>query len=323
MKAWQVRDWSEPEEMTLAEIAVPEPGAGEVRIANRAAAVNFFDILQIQGKYQVKPPFPFTPGAEVSGVVDALGEGVTGFAVGDRVLAAPMIGAYAELSIAPATRVLRIPDGMDFPEAAAMPIVYHTSYFALTHRAGLRNGEWLLVHAGASGVGMAAIQIGKAMRARIIATAGSAAKLDFCRSQGAEYAFDYREASWADRVKELTGARGADVIYDPVGADIFDLSTKCIAPEGRLLVVGFAGGRIPSIQANRVLLKDISIVGVHWGAYLREHPEYFGEAQKALEAMRVRPVIGQRYRPEEAAAALRDLAGRKIIGKAVLVWNEL
>lgn len=187
MKAWQVRAWGEPEEMTLTEIPVPEPVAGEVRIANRAAALNFFDILQIQGKYQVKPPFPFTPGAEVSGVVDALGDGVVSVAVGERVLAMPMGGAFAEYSVAPASRVFHVPDGMDFPEAAAMPIVYQTSYFALTKRAALQNGEWLLVHAGASGVGMAAIQIGKALGARIIATAGSEAKLDFCRTQGAEY----------------------------------------------------------------------------------------------------------------------------------------
>jgi NADPH2:quinone reductase len=318
MKAWQVRAWGEPEEMTLADIPVPAPGAGEIRIANRAAAVNFFDILQIQGKYQVKPPFPFTPGAEVSGVVDAVGEGVAGFAVGDRVLAAPMGGAFAELTIAPAARVLRIPDGMDFPEAAAMPIVYHTSYFALKQRADLRKGEWLLVHAGASGVGMAAIQIGKAMGARIIATAGSEAKLDFCRSQGAEYAIGYGDARWVDRVKELTGGRGADVIYDPVGGDVFDLSTKCIAPEGRLLVVGFAGGRIPSMQMNRVLLKDISIVGVHWGPYVHEHPEYLGRAQEELVAMRVRPVVAKKYRLEEAPVALRDLAERRIVGKGVL-----
>jgi NADPH2:quinone reductase len=322
MKAWQVLAWGEPEQMTLANVPVPEPAAGEIRIANRASALNFFDILQIQGKYQIKPPFPFTPGAEVSGVVDALGVGVTGLAVGDRVLAMPMGGAFAEYSVATVARVFRMPDEMDFPEAAAMPIVYHTSYYALTKRAALQNGEWLLVHAGASGVGMAAIQIGKALGARIIATAGSDAKLDFCRSQGAECTVDYRDPSWVDRVKERTNGRGADVIYDPVGGDIFDLSTKCIAPEGRLLVVGFAGGRIPSIQANRILLKDISIVGVHWGAYVREHPEYPGEAQQTLEAMRVRPVVGKRYRLEEAPAALRDLAERRIIGKAVL-WNML
>jgi NADPH2:quinone reductase len=212
---------------------------------------------------------------------------------------------------------------MDFAEAAAMPIVYHTSYFALTERASIRSGEWLLVHAGASGVGMSAIQIGKALGARIMATAGSPDKLDFCRRQGAEHTLDYGQASWVDRVKEITAGRGADVIYDPVGGDIFDLSTKCIAPEGRLLVVGFAGGRIPSIQANRILLKDISIVGVHWGAYVKEHSQYPAQAQQALEAMyqaeQIQPSVGKRYRLDEAPAALRDLADRKVMGKAVLV----
>ena len=320
MKAWQVAAWGEPEQMTLAETAVPEPGAGEVRIANRAVALNFFDILQIQGKYQVKPPFPFTPGAEVAGIVDAVGDGVRGIGAGDRVLAMLMSGggAFAEFSIAPSSRVFRIPEAMDFAEAAAMPVVYHTSYFALTKRAALQGGEWLLVHAGASGVGMAAIQIGVAMGARVIATAGSGAKLDFCRLQGAGHAISYNDAGWVDQVKRITGGRGADVIYDPVGADIFDLSTKCIAPEGRLLVVGFAGGRIPSIQANRILLKDISIVGVHWGAYTQEHPDYLASAQQALEAMQIRPVVGKRYRLDQAPAALRELAERKIIGKAVL-----
>jgi len=319
MQAWQVRAWSEPEDMTLEDSAIPEPGAGEVRIANRAAALNFFDILQIQGKYQIKPPFPFTPGAEVAGTVDAIGAGVTGLAVGAKALAMTPGGAFAEYSIAPAARVFLMPEGMDFPEAAAMPIVYHTSYFALTQRAALQRGEWLLAHAGASGVGMAAIQIGRSLGARIIATAGSRDKLDFCLAQGAEHVLDYGPADWVDRVKELTGGRGADVIYDPVGGDIFDLSTKCIAPEGRLLVIGFAGGRIPSIQANRILLKDISIVGVHWGQYVRDHPEYPAQAQQALEAMRIRPHVGRRYRLDEAPAALRELAERKIIGKAVLV----
>jgi NADPH2:quinone reductase len=321
MQAWQVHAWCEPEDMTLASVPIPEPAAGEVRIANRAAALNFFDILQIQGKYQVKPPFPFTPGSEVAGIVDAIGEGVTSIAPGDRALAIPMGGAFAEFSIVPAAKVFRMPAGMDFAEAAAMPIVYHTSYFALEKRAALVRGEWLLVHAGASGVGMAAIQIGKAMGARVIATAGSEAKLDFCRSQGADHTINYGDVSWVDRVKEITGGRGADVIYDPVGADIFDLSTKCIAPEGRLLVVGFAGGRIPAVQINRILLKDISIVGVHWGLYVREHPEYLAQAQRALEEMQARPFVGKRYKLEQTPAALRELAERKIIGKAVLVVN--
>jgi NADPH:quinone reductase len=316
MRAWQVRAFGEPESMTLAEVPVPEPGPGQIRIANRAAAANFFDILQIQGKYQVKPPFPFTPGAEVAGVVDS------GPFAGARVMAAPMAAAFAEYTLAPEEIAFPIPDGMDFPEAAAMPVVYHTSYFALERRAGLQSGEWLLVHAGASGIGMAAIQIGKALGARVIATASTAARADFARRQGADHALDYHTAGWVDQVKEITGGRGADVICDPVGGDIFDLSTKCLAPEGRLLVVGFAAGRIPTIQMNRVLLKDISIVGVHWGPYVREHPEYLAEAQQALTEMyktaRIAPVVGARYSLEDAPQALRDLADRKITGKAIL-----
>ena len=220
----------------------------------------------------------------------------------------PMGGAFAECSLAADNRAFHIPDGMDFAEAAAMPIVYHTSYFSLVERAALRAGEWLLVHAGASEVGMAAIQIGKALGARIIATAGGKAKLDFCRLQGAEFGLDYGDAGWVDRVKEITAGHGADVIYDPVGGDVFDLSTKCIASEGRLLVVSFMRqGRIPSIQANRILLKDISIVGVHWGQYVRDHPEYIAHTQQALEQMRVWPVVANRYPLRDAPARSGNL----------------
>ena len=305
----------------IEEIPTPAPSAGEVRIRNHAAAMNFFDILQVQGKYQVKPPFPFTPGAEVAGVVDAVGDGVLGIAVGERVAAMPMNGGFAEFSIAPRTGIFAIPEKISFEEAAAMPIVYHTSYFALTHRTILRAGEWLLVHAGASGVGMSAIQIGKALGARVIATAGSEAKLAFARAQGADHALDYSDPSWVDRVKEITGG-GADVIYDPVGGDIFDLSTKCIAAEGRLLVIGFASGRIPSIAANRILLKNISIVGVLWGGYVQSHREYPRAAHSALMEMykagEISPVVGARYEFEELPRGMRDLADRKVMGKAVL-----
>lgn len=307
--------------MMIEEIPTPAPSAGEVRIRNHAAAMNFFDILQVQGKYQVKPPFPFTPGAEVAGVVDAVGDGVLGIAVGERVAAMPMNGGFAEFSIAPRTGIFAIPEKISFEEAAAMPIVYHTSYFALTHRTILRAGEWLLVHAGASGVGMSAIQIGKALGARVIATAGSEAKLAFARAQGADHALDYSDPSWVDRVKEITGG-GADVIYDPVGGDIFDLSTKCIAAEGRLLVIGFASGRIPSIAANRILLKNISIVGVLWGGYVQSHREYPRAAHSALMEMykagEISPVVGARYEFEELPRGMRDLADRKVMGKAVL-----
>jgi NADPH2:quinone reductase len=322
MKCWRVHAWGEPETMTLDTVEEPSAGAGEIRIRNKACALNFFDILQVQGKYQIKPPFPFIPGAETAGVVDAIGDGVANLKVGDRVAAMTHGGGFAEFSVAPASSVFPIPDSLSFEEAAAMPIVYHTSYYALTHRTKLRMGESLLVHAGASGVGMSAIQIGKAVGAMVIATAGSEAKRAFAQAQGARHVVDYNDPAWVDRVKELTSGRGADVIYDPVGGDIFDASTKCIAPEGRLLVIGFASGRIPSIAANRVLLKNISVVGVLWGGYVQAHPDYPGRVHAVLMELyslgMVRPQVGAKYAFEQLPQALRDLTDRKVMGKAVI-----
>jgi len=322
MKAWQVRAWGEPETMELSEVDLPVPGAHQVRIRNHAAGLNFFDILQVQGKYQIKPPFPFTPGAEVAGTVDAMGSDVVGFAPGDSVMALTFQGGFAEYSIAEAGRTFAIPQPMDFLTASTVPVVYQTSLFALRERAALKPGEWLLVHAGASGVGTSAIQIGKASGAHVIATAGGNSKLEFCLRNGADHAIDYSDTSWVDQVKKLTGGRGADVIYDPVGGDIFDLSTKCIAPLGRLLIIGFASGRIPSIQANRILLKNIAIMGAVWGGHAQAHPGYPSEAQKALHdlycAGKIQPPAPVAYRLAEAPQALRDLANRKILGKAVL-----
>ncbi|MBP6821157.1 MAG: NADPH:quinone oxidoreductase family protein [Acidobacteria bacterium] len=321
MKAWRVHEWCEPEQMSFEEIPTPEPGKGEIRIKNHAAALNFFDILMVQGKYQTKPPRPFTPGSEVAGIVDAIGESVTQFNVGDRVQAMATSGGYAECSIAPAAKSFRIPDEMSFEEAAAMIVIYQTSYFALTHRTQIKPGEWLLVHAAAGGVGLSATQIGKALGARVIATAGSEEKLQFCLSQGAEHALNYRDASWVDAVKKITG-RGADIVYDPVGGEIFDLSTKCIAPEGRLLVIGFAGGTIPSIAANRILLKNMSVTGVYWGGYLEHHPEYMAEAEAALfkmyEAGQIKPIVSESFALTDAVAALNALATRKTVAKVVL-----
>ena len=323
MKAWQVTAFGEPEEMTLEDVPVPTAGPGQVLIRNRAVGLNFFDILQIQGKYQFKPLFPFTVGREVAGQVAAVGEDAGKFSVGEAVLAFPDGGGYAEFSLAAADRTFPKPDEMDFPAAAGMAITYQTSYFALTRRARLQEGEWLLVHAGASGVGVAALQLGKALGARTVATAGSDEKLAFCRSQGADHAIGYADPSWVDQVKQITWGRGADVIYDPVGGDVFDLSTKCIAPEGRLLVVGFAAGRIPSIAANRVLLKNMSVVGVFWGRHVDENPAYLAEAQKNITDFhrqgKIRPSVSITYPLSQAPAALRDLAQRKITGKAALV----
>jgi NADPH2:quinone reductase len=308
--------------MEFTDIPTPEPKAGEIRIENRAAALNFFDILMIQGKYQTKPPRPFTPGSEVAGVVDAVGEGVTGLKIGDRVQAMATGGTYCEYSIASAEKAFRIPGAMSFEEAAAMIVIYQTSYFALTRRTTIKSGEWLLVHAGASGVGSSAIQIGKALGARVIATASNEEKMRFCLSQGAEHALNYGDAEWVSQVKQITGGRGADVIYDPVGGGIFELSTKCVAPEGRLLVIGFAGGTIPSIAANRILLKNMSVVGVYWGGYLEHYPEYLRQAQQSLftmyEAGQIKPAVSQSFTLAEAVEALDALATRKTVGKVVL-----
>jgi NADPH2:quinone reductase len=230
--------------------------------------------------------------------------------------------AFAEQSLARVSSTLPIPEGMDFSTAAAFPVVYHTSYYALRDRAQLQPGEWLLVHAGASGVGVSAIQLGRAWEARVIATAGSDEKLAFAKEQGAEHVINYTDATWVDQVKQITGGRGADVIYDPVGGDIFDLSTKCIASAGRLLVIGFASGRIPTIAANRILLKNMSVVGAVWGGYVSAHPEYPAIAQRALADLyaqgKIKPPHTVEYPLASAPQALRDLANRRILWKAVL-----
>jgi len=322
MHAWQVHNWGEPESMQWAEVEVPEPQSGQVRIRNRAAGLNFFDILQVQGKYQIKPPFPFTPGAEVAGEIDAVGPGVTEFRPGDPVLALTHGSGLAGQTIVDSAQVFPLPQGLDWPQAAAMPVVYHTSWYALKDRANLQPREWLLVHAAASGTGMSAIQIGHALGARIIATAGSPEKLEFARRQGAHHTLLYTDPSWVDQVKEITAGRGADVIYDPVGGDVFDLSTKCIAGEGRLLVIGFASGRIPTIAANRILIKGMSVVGVLWGGRLKADKSYAAATQRALDALwregKIRPEVSRIYPLSQAPQALRDLADRKIHGKAVL-----
>ncbi|HMX30280.1 MAG TPA: NADPH:quinone oxidoreductase family protein, partial [Blastocatellia bacterium] len=246
----------------------------------------------------------------------------TGFNIGDRVQAMASSGGFAEYSLAPAAKTFRIPDAMSFEEAAAMIVIYQTSYLALTGRTTVKPGEWLLVHAAAGGVGLSAMQIGKALGARIIATAGSEEKLQFCLSQGAEHAVNYKDGAWVEQIKQITNGRGADVIYDPVGGEVFEISTKCIAPEGRLLVIGFAGGAIPSIAANRILLKNMSVIGAYWGGYLEHHPNYMAETQAALfklyEAGQIKPVVSDTFDLTEAVAALNALATRKTFAKVVL-----
>ena len=323
MRAMMATQWGEPTDLNLMEAPDPEPGPRQVAIDVRASACNFFDILMVQGKYQVRPPLPFAPGGEVAGIVRAVGPGVEQIRPGDRVFAMLGWGGYASAAVAPVDSVFRMPDSMSFEHGAAFGVVYQTSYFGLLYRAQLQPGETLLVHAAAGGVGLAAVQIGRALGARVLATAGSAAKLETARLHGADEAYDYSTPDWVERVKAATGGRGADVIYDPVGGDVFDLSTKCMAFGGRLLVIGFASGRIPSIQVNRILLKNIAVVGLHWGAYRQHDPSRIPLAMDALFELyrqgKLRPVVSSTWPLTQAAAALDEIASRRSVGKVLLL----
>ena len=322
MRAIVVDHLTEPDALEIKEVPKPTAAPGGLVIEVRAAGCNFFDILMVKGEYQVKPPFPFTPGGEISGVVHEVGEGVGGFAVGDRVLASPGLGGFAEFSAVPAASATRIPDAMSFEEGAALPIIYSTSYCALVDRARLQPGEDLLVHAAAGGVGIAAVQIGKALGARVIATAGGKEKLDVALRNGADEAIDYRAEDFVARVLELTDGKGADIIYDSVGGDVFDQSMKCIAWNGRLLVIGFASGRIPEVKANRILLKNIAVMGLNWGGHSVKDPKRVPEVLGALfelhAAGTVKPVVYKRYSLDAVPVALSELGSRKTYGKLVI-----
>jgi NADPH2:quinone reductase len=324
MRALRVHELGEPGDvLRLEDVAIPEPGTNEVRLAVHAASLNFPDVLMCRGEYQVKPPLPFTPGAEVAGVVDALGEGVTGLAVGQRVLAIPSFGpgGFAEYTLASAGGVFPIPDAMSFASASALHVVYQTGHLALHRRAQLQPGETLLVHAGAGGVGSAAIQLGLAAGARVFATAGGAEKVEVCRKLGAELAIDYREQDFVDAVKNATDGRGANVIYDPVGGDTYDRSTKCIAFEGRILIIGFTGGRFAEARTNHVLIKNYSVVGVHWGLYNIMNPalvrSIHDELMRLFEAGQIDPLISERMSLDDVPGALARLGGRGTWGKLV------
>jgi NADPH2:quinone reductase len=310
MRAIVVDRWMEPSELVVREVAEPELSDGGLAIDVEAAGCNFFDILMVRGQYQMRPPFPFIPGAELAGVVRAVGAGVRDFQPGDRVMASAGIGAFAERAVVAARSCWRVPDGMSFAAAAAMPIVYPTSYAGLVFRGRIAAGEWLLVHAAAGGVGLAAVQIGKALGARVIATAGGAEKLAIARAAGADVTLDYRDASWVDGVRDATGGQ------------VTDLSLKCIAWNGRLLVIGFASGRIPEVKLNRVLLKNIAVVGLHWGAHAMHEPERIRETFDALLALHARgaiaPVIYRSYPLAELRAALAALASRQSYGKVIV-----
>jgi len=323
MKAIRCREWGAPDVLRLEEAESPNLKQHQVRLRVRAAGVNFADSLMVGGTYQVKPQFPFTPGLEAAGEIVETGSAVDGLRVGQRALAVLRNGGgYAEEIVLDAAAVVAIPDAMDFVTAAAFPVAYGTSHFALTHRGHLQAGETLLVLGAAGGVGLTAVEIGKAMGARVIAAAGGMEKLAVARSRGADELIDYKEESIRDRVRALTAGKGADVVYDPVGGDAFDQALRAVNWEARMLVIGFAAGRIQAVPANLILVKNISVIGVVWGAQAERDPALIsGNLAELLcwwEAGRLKPLIARVFPLPEAGEALTAVLSRRYAGKIVL-----
>jgi NADPH2:quinone reductase len=326
MRAVLCREFGPFEKLTLAELPAPPIVPGAVRVAVHAVGVNFADLLIVQGKYQEKPALPFSPGFEIAGVVSELGSGVAGLRVGERVFGIMDHGAYADEAVLPAARVFPIPDRMDFATAAGFPVAYGTSHGALDWRARLKPGETLLVLGAAGGVGLTAVEIGKAMGATVIAVAGTPAKLAVARHQGADHLVDYSREDLRGRIKEISGGRGADVIYDPVGGDAFDQCLRSIAWGGRIIVIGFASGRIPQIPANLLLVKNCDAIGFYWGSYRERNPALVRQSFETLlawfEAGRLKPHISHRIDLADAGRAMAMLADRKATGKVVLTTGR-
>jgi NADPH2:quinone reductase len=323
MKALLCRAFGPIETLRVEEVPSPVPGAGKVLIDVKAAAINFPDALVVQGLYQAKPELPFSPGSELAGVVLAVGEGVTRVKAGDRVIASVPCGAFAEECVADAAQVMPLLPGMDFDLGAAFVLTYGTSLHALQTIAKLQAGETLLVLGAAGGVGIAAIEIAKAMGARVIAAASSAEKLALCRKVGADETINYAEEDLRKRVDALNGGKGADVVYDPVGGAYAEAALRATAWRGRYLVIGFAAGEIPKIPLNLALLKERAILGVFWGDSVRRDPASHFANMKQLAAWfaegKVRPVISERIPLAEAGAAIKRLASRQGMGKLVVL----
>ncbi|MDH3234459.1 MAG: NADPH:quinone oxidoreductase family protein [Alphaproteobacteria bacterium] len=325
MRAMLCTEWGGPETLKLQTVEPKHPGEGQIRIAIKAAGLNFADTLMIAGKYQDRPDFPFSPGLEAAGEVIECGTGVTGIEPGTRVMAMLGHGGFAEEAITTPERVFAIPEAMPYTEAAGFPVAYGTSHVALRHRARLEAGETLLVHGAAGGVGLTAVEIGTVMGATVIASASSAEKLALAKQYGAQHGIDYSTEDIRERVLEITGKHGADVIYDPVGGDVFDASLRCIAWEGRLLVIGFAAGRIPEAPANYLLLKNCAAVGVYWGAYMKRNPAVIRRSFEELlgwyAAGKLKPHVSETYDLADAAAAMNAMMARKTTGKIVVTME--
>lgn len=322
MRAVVAEQVSKPEDLTIIELPEPTPGPGQIRIDVKATALNFADTLIIGHKYQVRPDFPFSPGFEVAGDVSAVGDGVTDFKPGDRVIATMDYGAYREQVIVEDYLAHPFPDAMDYVTAASFPVAYGTSYVGLLRRSHIAPSETVLVHGAAGGVGLTAVEIAKAAGAQVIATAGSDEKTAIAKAHGADHVINYTSGPIRDRVKELTGGNGADVIYDPVGGDIFDQSLRCINWGGRILIIGFAAGRIPEIPANMLLVKSCSAIGVFWSSHRRREPESLRQDYKQLFDWwgegKLKPLVGATYPLAQAGVAMTALLSRKVAGKIVL-----
>ncbi|MEX3915470.1 MULTISPECIES: NADPH:quinone oxidoreductase family protein [Paraburkholderia] len=321
MRAIRCNQYGPPDSLTLEDSPDLVPGPGQVVIDVKAAAVNFPDVLIIENKYQMKPPLPFTPGAELAGVVRAAGEGVK-LAPGTRVVAYVGTGAFAEQALADASACVALPEGADFATAAAFTLAYGTSHHAVVDRAALRAGETMLVLGAAGGVGLAAVEIGKVLGARVIAAASSEEKLEVCRRFGADATINYSTEDLRERIKALTDGKGPDVIYDPVGGEYAEPAFRSIGWRGRYLVVGFANGEIPRLPLNLALLKGASLVGVFWGDFARREPQHnaaaFTQMMGWIGEGKLKPYVSKRYKLADAAQALKDMASRKVTGKIVI-----
>lgn len=322
MKAIVCRELTGIDGLTLENPPEPPLTARQLRLRVRACGVNFADSLITRGQYQVQPQPPFSPGFEVAGEVIEVGEGVAGFAVGDRVIAITPHGGFAEQVVVNSNRCVAMPTAMPYQHGAAFPIVFGTSHVALWYRARLRAGEMLVVHGASGGVGLTAVAIGKQLGATVIATASSADKLAVARQHGADHLIDTSHEDVRARIKALTDGRGADVIYDPVGGDLFNASLRSIAFEGRILVIGFAGGTVPQIPANHVLVKNVDVIGVNWPAYAERNPRVMTESFEILMqwylAGAIQPHISATYPLEQAVEALHQVVARKSTGKVVI-----
>ncbi len=323
MKAVLCKAYGPPESLVLEDVEPLKPGRGQVVIGVKACGVNFPDTLIIQGKYQFKPPIPFSPGSEVAGVVKEIGVGIEHVKVGDHVIAFTGHGGFAEEVLAEAAQLIPMPKGMDFTIASAFVLTYGTSHYALKDRAQLKPGETLLVLGAAGGVGLAAVEIGKVMGARVIAAASSDEKLEVCKQHGADELINYSSEDLRERVKELTGGEGVDVVYDPVGGNYSEAALRGMAWGGRFLVIGFTSGEIPRIPLNLTLLKGCSIVGVFWGSFTARDPkrsqEHLQELLTWFETGKIKPLISATYPLSRAADALNDMMNRKVQGKVVLL----